>query len=310
MRRDFCLTDVSSCIHCGANRFEKLLAVPIHGGSDRMYLLRCPRCGLARNWLDSTPAPTARPAASAVRVRPVLRHIRSFLASISDRSHLKAIEMHRGVGTLLDVGCGNGRLLALARSREWAVIGCDPDPAAVTAAMELHQIEIHHGDLSTFPKPAAPFDVVICRFVMEHFQNPAEDLKHMQELLTPGGLLLAYVPNLASLQARLFGARWFPLRLVDHVHQFTPATLAAVASKADFEIMTVDTPTTPADLVGVAASLIPTLDPDRIPQSGIHFMWFRLSLLAALAAIAFIPSAVASLLGRGGTIRLLAKKRD
>jgi hypothetical protein len=48
-------------------------------------------------------------------------------------------------------------------------------------------------------------------------------LSHAARLLAPGGRLVVAVPNAASLQARVFGDRWFGLDLPRHLVHLSPA---------------------------------------------------------------------------------------
>ena len=62
-------------------------------------------------------------------------------------------------------------------------------------------------------------------------RRPAPAIDHAARHLRPGGLLLVAVPNTASLQARVFGDRWFHLDLPRHlVHLPAPALDGAAAS--------------------------------------------------------------------------------
>ena len=62
---------------------------------------------------------------------------------------------------------------------------------------------------------------------LEHLRGAGATLERGAELLEPGGVMVIAMPNPASLQARLFGDRWFALDLPRHlVHVPTPALLA------------------------------------------------------------------------------------
>jgi 2-polyprenyl-3-methyl-5-hydroxy-6-metoxy-1,4-benzoquinol methylase len=104
------------------------------------------------------------------------------------------------IGRALDVGCGNGDLLAaLARSVPRAVLhGVDVSISRVrTAAGRL-------GDRATIvvasveaclPFGDGVFDVVFCTEVLEHLKTPARGLAEIRRMLTPDGRLVLTVPN-------------------------------------------------------------------------------------------------------------------
>ena len=61
---------------------------------------------------------------------------------------------------------------------------------------------------------------------LEHLREPGAALAHAARLLAPGGVLVVAVPNAGSVQARLFGDRWFALDIPRHlVHLPAPALL-------------------------------------------------------------------------------------
>jgi SAM-dependent methyltransferase len=67
---------------------------------------------------------------------------------------------------------------------------------------------------------------------LEHLREPGRALDHAAGLLAPGGVLVVAAPNAASLQARLFGERWFALDLPRHlVHVPAPALLARLRAR-------------------------------------------------------------------------------
>ena len=74
---------------------------------------------------------------------------------------LVQVEKHKPIGRLLDVGCGPGILLHVARSRGWTVEGVDISPWAVEyAARELH-LPVKCGELTQLQFPPNTFDVII-----------------------------------------------------------------------------------------------------------------------------------------------------
>ncbi len=52
---------------------------------------------------------------------------------------------------------------------------------------------------------------------LEHLPEPTRALRSAKELLLPDGVMVIAVPNYASLQAAVFGDRWFPLDLARHL---------------------------------------------------------------------------------------------
>jgi SAM-dependent methyltransferase len=128
---------------------------------------------------------------------------------------------------LLDVGCGTGLFLHLAQNVGMRVQGIEPGAAAVTYARMRYGLDVRHGTLEDARLPDASFDVITLWHVLEHLPDPIAALRRAAGLLAPGGLLLAGVPNFASIEARVFGRRWYSLDAPRHLYHFTPETLGA-----------------------------------------------------------------------------------
>lgn len=105
--------------------------------------------------------------------------------------------------TVLDAGCGSGRLAAAYRpmNPKARLLGIDRDPAAAALAA-LHMNEVATVDLATDP---LPFDVpdgidcIIYSEILEHLRDPWGLLRRHAEALSPDGMMLICVPNIEYL---------------------------------------------------------------------------------------------------------------
>jgi SAM-dependent methyltransferase len=136
-----------------------------------------------------------------------------------------------GHGRLLDVGCGSGAALGVARALGWTVAGIEVDGEAAAKARRFTD-ELHVGDLLSAPFAAGRFDVVTAFHVLEHVPDPVRAVRRMLAWLAPGGLLIVEVPNAGGLGAALFGRAWSGLELPRHLSHFTPDTLGRLVARA------------------------------------------------------------------------------
>ncbi|MBI4400201.1 MAG: class I SAM-dependent methyltransferase [Nitrospirae bacterium] len=97
-------------------------------------------------------------------------------------------------GTLVDVGCGAGQLLALCRERLWRGIGFDPSSAAVARAQRLG-LEVYAQLWPPCPLDDETADAVTFINVLDHLHDPFQALQEAWRILKPGGLLYIRVPN-------------------------------------------------------------------------------------------------------------------
>jgi methionine biosynthesis protein MetW len=114
-------------------------------------------------------------------------------------------------GSVLDVGCASGGLLALLAPRAGRTAGIELSQTAARAASAVAD-EVHHGGIADRDLPFAPgsFDVVVLADVLEHLPDPEAGLRRAVDLARPGGALVISVPNIAHWQARLtlLRGRW------------------------------------------------------------------------------------------------------
>lgn len=111
-------------------------------------------------------------------------------------------------GPILDVGAGEGTLLAALRARGREALGLERAGGGdgVIAA-----------EIADFDQRSGEWAAVVFWHTLEHLPDPAAALDRACRLLAPGGVLVIAVPNLGSWQARLFGRDWFHLDLPRHL---------------------------------------------------------------------------------------------
>jgi 2-polyprenyl-3-methyl-5-hydroxy-6-metoxy-1,4-benzoquinol methylase len=113
---------------------------------------------------------------------------------------------------MLDVGCADGTFgEVLKRTRGIEVWGVEPTKAAAaTARTKLDRVVEGVFDRQAV-LPAGSFDCILFNDVLEHMFAPELALRYAKELLAPGGVVVASIPNIRSFPAvwqLLFHARW------------------------------------------------------------------------------------------------------
>jgi SAM-dependent methyltransferase len=105
----------------------------------------------------------------------------------------------------------------------------------VQAAAREHGVRLSRADISEADVASGSLDAVTLWHVLEHVEAPGAAAARIASWLRPGGALLVGVPNLASLQARLGGERWYHLDLPRHRTHFTVPGLLALLRRAGLE---------------------------------------------------------------------------
>jgi SAM-dependent methyltransferase len=269
----------------------------------RGRLRRCAACGTA---VTAGPPPGRQAYESP---SPRLARLAAPVLDRFDRARLGMLGSPSG--TLLDAGAGRGRFVAAARRAGWAATGLEPSARGVEAARAVYGVELSRSSLAD---ASGVYDAVTLWHVLEHLDDPDAAIAHVASLLAPGGRLLVGVPNLASIQARLGGDRWFHLDLPRHRTHFTPLGLRLLLERHGFTIereqhtllehnpfglwQTIVNRFTrrPSWLFGALKRDAPPASPDALITLA----------LAPLAPLALIAEWAFGRAGRGGTIAVVA----
>ena len=224
-----------SCSRCGQTGTERLLwTIP-----DRLWfpdcyfnLVQCEHCG----FVYLNPRPNAK---ELERHYPAAGYCLPELpAQIPPafRWRLRELEARQRGGRLLDVGCGNGLLLAFALHRGWDGYGIDVSPGGVEEVKKRLGDRVALATLVEAGYPSDYFDVVSLFEVLEHLPDPIDQLREIHRILKPGGSVCLSVPNFASLECWVFGKWWAGLDAPRHFQQFTPESLRFCLEVAGFEV--------------------------------------------------------------------------
>jgi SAM-dependent methyltransferase len=145
---------------------------------------------------------------------------------------------------ILDVGCAYGGFGALVKKTrpDAVVIGVEPsEKAAATASTRLDKVTC-----GTFPDDAEDhdFDCIVFNDVLEHVVDPWDVLRRTVEHLSPGGVVVASLPNVrnASVLGRLaLKGTWTytDVGILDRTHLrfFTRRSALDMFALVDFDVL-------------------------------------------------------------------------
>ncbi|WP_162932562.1 class I SAM-dependent methyltransferase [Solimonas sp. K1W22B-7] len=242
---------VGSCPVCSGSERARIAA-----GQDYEYescrnewtMWQCRRCSHA--WLDPRPADRELGVIYPrhyysydfeKKINPIAVKGKAWL----DRRKLAglAAQLRHPPQGYLDVGCGTGRFLRMAekfdlpRSRIAGIELSEPAIAALRA--DGFSAECATVEASQLVRTGR-FDLITMFHVIEHVADPREVVARLAQALEEGGILAIETPNLESLDARLFRARWWGgYHFPRHWHIFTLASLTQLLRQAGLEVETV-----------------------------------------------------------------------
>lgn len=146
------------------------------------------------------------------------RLIRQLIVRYSDRASLP---------TLLDVGCGTGRLMA-ELSDCATCIGVDSSSRAVELA-EAKNLAANLGTATQLPFPNQAFDFVVISDVLEHIEDDTSAINEVFRVLKSTGHVIITVPA----HPRLYGTHD---RALAHIRRYDKLELKKLINQAGFEI--------------------------------------------------------------------------
>lgn len=184
---------------CRLCQSERLRLFYTQGNSDEFRFYRCERCGLVNYELSGGLDQT--------------KYAREFVNPQEDGHPVNIAQTQTfrflagrlvPPGRLLEIGCGNGRLLLLARAAGWQVQGIELSPFLAESVRREFGIEVKVADFLAYePAPSERYEVVILRHVLEHLPDGRAALTTIHRLLAPAGYALLEFPNIDALDLRL-----------------------------------------------------------------------------------------------------------
>jgi 2-polyprenyl-3-methyl-5-hydroxy-6-metoxy-1,4-benzoquinol methylase len=147
---------------------------------------------------------------------------------------LDGFEAVRKTNRILDVGCGIGYFLDVAKARGWEVYGTEYTDSAVKIC-EDKGIIMHSGALDPLNYEPESFDVITSFEVIEHINTPNEEIPRIFSLLRKGGYFYVTTPNFNSLLRYYLGPKYNVIGWPEHLSYYTPKTLETLMLNHGFK---------------------------------------------------------------------------
>jgi len=147
----------------------------------------------------------------------------------------------RPPGRMLDLGCGDGTVLWLAKNDGWHVQGVELFPELAALVRERLGFDVETSDITAYQGVDEAWDCVVLTHVLEHLPDPVGALRKVHDLLKPGGVGVFEFPNIDAFDARLrrlldrmglHRRRYAPTYAPGHVQEFCRASFAFAAERA------------------------------------------------------------------------------
>jgi len=153
---------------------------------------------------------------------------------------LLSFESSRKTNKILDIGCGYGFFLTVAKELGWEVYGTELSNKAAEHCIK-NGISMHLGDLDTNTFSEHEFDVIVAIELIEHINTPKAFAEQTHRLLRKGGKLYITTPNFNSILRYRLKEKSDIIEFPNHLTYFTPKTLKHLFTKNGFKTLNIKT---------------------------------------------------------------------
>jgi SAM-dependent methyltransferase len=162
-------------------------------------------------------------------------HLRSYYARPA-RMKLRWLSRSHPVGTLVEVGCGDGDFLEAAIEYGYTVGAIEAHPERATQVAKRLGIRVEAAFVEGCQWPKESCDIVYHCDLLSHFPDPHLALRQMCSLLRPGGILFFEVGIVAEISPR-----WYRLMtrlgMPEHRWFYSERSLRRVLSQCGLNIL-------------------------------------------------------------------------
>ena len=157
-------------------------------------------------------------------------------------------------GKILEVGCGTGFRLSVAKARGWDPHGVELSELATTVANERYAVNAKRCGLVEAQFDDESFDAVMITTVLERSPDPIQQLTETSRVLKHGGGMAILLPHYGSPRSKMRGADWNEIRPPEQLTFHSHASIRVMAEAAGLEVVNISSHpkyhVTPHELAG------------------------------------------------------------
>jgi len=232
---------MSACTFCSNTTSTPLYDVTDQFNS-KFNLQNCQNCGCI--FISPLPTPTQLKIAYSIDYYsnnknkfnfPFIEEIIDKFRSIRARRLIRLIGKQK---TVLDIGCGNGNFLNyLQKFGDAEIFGTELEGQSAQRAQNLSKLHLKIGKLEELDFQSDFFDFISLIHVFEHLETPNKTLSIIDKILKPTGYLLIVIPNIDSIQSRIFKSHWLHLDPPRHLFFLKPKDLKKIMFYRGYELV-------------------------------------------------------------------------
>lgn len=149
---------------------------------------------------------------------------------------LELLHKYAKPGKLLDVGCAAGFFVNVAKKAGWDARGVEPNTWLCEFGNKTYGLSNLPMTLDKAKFAPNTFDVVTLWDVFEHMPDPRSQLKIVNKVMKPDGILIVSYPEWGSIQRKASGRKWWFL-LSHHLFYFDKKTISRMLREEGFSVL-------------------------------------------------------------------------
>lgn len=227
-----------NCRLCGKNKF-KLYYKQGNNGEYKFY--KCQNCGLV-NYDMSTGMDQGKYGDTFID--PFNDKLKmNITQSLTYKFIKKYIKEPRKI---IDIGCGNARLLNMLKAEGWQVKGLELSELLAKSVEEKLGIKVEVSDFLKYDcKPEDQSNVVVLKHVLEHLPDPILAMSKINSMLSINGYAVLEFPNIEALDLKfkrlmqklgLHKKKYRQNYKPGHVNEFSKKSFSYLANLTGFKI--------------------------------------------------------------------------
>lgn len=228
------------CRLCGNNNLKLYY---VQGNKNQYKFYKCPTCKLVN--YDLT---TGQDQIKYEGGKYILPEDMSPKQNKDQHETYKFIKKRiKSEGRLLDIGCGNGKLLLLAKNDGWDVKGLELSKFLADSINSRYGIDVAISNFLTYTSDEkGVFDIIILRHVLEHLPDSIIAMTKINELLKTNGYAVLEFPDIEGCELKLkrflkktgiHKKRYEETYKPGHCNEFCKESFKYLLAKTGFELL-------------------------------------------------------------------------
>jgi len=229
------------CPVCNSREFKSHIICKDYLVSGESFAItRCTQC----NFLFTNPRPTADIISNYYDSDQYISHsnknitFTDFLYKVVRNFTLvkkqNLVSQNTKKNRILDYGCGTGHFLKTCKSRGWKICGVEPNETARKQAEDLTGEPIVQG-IDQLPADKK-YHAITMWHVLEHIYDLNSTFEKLTRLINKSGRFFIAVPNVESLDAKIYGEYWAAYDVPRHLYHFSQDTMKKFLARHDLKL--------------------------------------------------------------------------